>query len=223
MQNWRNMKNPKVSIIVPVYLMTDAIFFLKRNLESILNQTYTDYEIIISDDSEDDMLKSHFRTYPVKWFKNTGKHSMADNTNSGISHASGDLIKILFQDDFFYNNTAQEEIVSYFKKDVKWLVTGCTHTIGNVHMPFWSESDNTIGSPSVLTIHKSVTERFDPDFHWVLDLDLYKRLYRKYGKPKLLNKINVVIGIGPHQTTHNLSEERKLIEHEMLKAKYEKN
>ena len=212
---------PKFSIVVPIYNMDNAIEFLKRNLDSILTQTFNDYEIIISDDSDDDMLKIWLHKYPVKHFKNTGRKGMANNTNHGISHATGEYIKILFQDDYFYNEESLSDIDKSFIGKQSWLVTGCTHTDGRPHTPFYSESENTIGSPSVLTFKKEVEERFDPEFHWVLDLDLYKRLFRTYGKPKIMDKINVVIGIGLHQTTHKLSDERKAIEFRLLKQKYD--
>ena len=47
----------KVSICIPVYQMDDWQFFLNRNLVSILNQNFKDYEIVVSDDSKDDMIK----------------------------------------------------------------------------------------------------------------------------------------------------------------------
>ena len=91
----------------------------------------------------------------------------------------------------------------------------------NDHLPYFSDSENTIGSPSVITFKNGIKERFDPNFHWVLDIDFYKQLYRHYGKPKILDKINVVIGIGTHQQTSLLSDERKQLEHKLLKLKYE--
>lgn len=219
---------PKVSICIPVYEMDNAKEFLERNLKSIYIQSFDDYEIVISDDSENDNLKIWISTLdlPIKYVKNEGSHSMAHNTNNAIEHASGEFIKILFQDDYFYDSNALGNIVKHFTPTYEWLVTGCTHSLDGVntyndHKPYYSESDNTIGSPSVLTFRREVTERFDPNFHWALDLDLYKRMYRKYGKPKIYDAVNVVIGIGLHQTTSKLSDQRKTLEHKLLKQKYE--
>lgn len=217
---------PKVSIVCPVYNMDHAEQFLKRNLDSIGSQTFKDYEIVISDDSDDDYLKIKFNHYPIKWVKNNGNKGMANNTNNAIEHAKGELVKILFQDDYFYNNESLFEIVKSFTATCQWLATGCTHTMDGInffnhHVPYYSESDNTIGSPSVITFRREITERFDPNFHWTLDLDLYKRLFYKYGKPKIYDKINVVMGIGLHQKTNNLSDERKRLEYQMLKIKHQ--
>lgn len=217
----------KVSCVVPIYEMDNAIELLDRNLKSIYIQSFDDYEIVISDDSENDILKIWLSKIdlPIKYVKNV-KHGMANNTNNAINNASGDLIKILFQDDFFYDSRSLENIVKSFTPTCWWLATGCTHTMDgqnffNHHQPYYSESENTIGSPSVVTFRKEITERFDPNFHWTLDLDWYKQLYRRYGKPKIFDQANVVIGIGTHQTTSKLSDERKALEHKLLKLKYE--
>lgn len=221
-------RNPRVSIIVPIYGMDNAQYFLERNLKSIYIQSFDDYEIVISDDTDDDFFKILLSKIdlPIKYVKNETGHSMAANTNNAINHASGELIKILYQDDYFYSSRSLEEIIQHFTVHAKWLATGCTHSIDGVnvfndHRPYYSESENTIGSPSVITFRKEIKERFDPNFHWVLDLDWYKQLYRKYGKPKIYDKVNVVIGIHPGQKTYLLSEERKAKEHQLLRQKYD--
>lgn len=215
----------RVSIVIPIYSMDNATEFLKRNLDSILKQTFKDYEIVISDDSPDDKLETFLKDYPVKYFKNQGKHSNSGNRNSVINGASGELIKCLDQDDYFFDEYSLEKIVHYFTESTWWVVTACTHTTDgktffNNHFPYYSESDNTIGAPSVLTFRREIMERFDEDLYWVLDLDLYKRLFRKYGKPKILNQVNVVIGLHQDQASYKLTEQRKLFEHQLLKQKY---
>lgn len=221
---------PKISIAIPVYEMDNAIELLDRNLKSIYIQSYDDYEIVVSDDSENDQIKIWLSKIdlPIKYYRNTGPHGMANNTNNAINHSDGDLIKILFQDDMFYDSRSIENIISHFTDRTMWLVTGCTHTMDGVnffndHRPYYSESENTIGSPSVVTFRQAVKERFDPNFHWVLDLDFYKQLYRAYGKPKIYDQVSVIIGIGTHQTTSKLSDQRKQFEHHLLKLKYEQS
>lgn len=219
----------KVSICVPIYSMDNGTYFLERNLMSIFLQKYKNYEVIISDDSGDDFFETWLRkysNYPIYYYKNPGSRSMADNTNNAIDQATGELVKILFQDDYFAHTDALGDIVKHFTDRTMWLATGCTHTMDGVntfndHRPFYSESENTIGSPSVLTFRREIKERFDPNFHWVLDLDLYKRLYRLYDKPKIYDPVNVVIGIHLGQKTNLLSDERKNLEYKMLRIKHD--
>jgi glycosyltransferase involved in cell wall biosynthesis len=220
------MEVPNISIVIPMYYMEDCIRLSRRNLDSILKQRFTDYEIIVTDDSEDDVLEQWLKDYPVKYYRNPGNKGMANNTNFAIDQARGDLIKVLFQDDYFYDEYSLQDIVRYFTSTDNWLVSACTHSFDgketfNDHQPYYSYSANTIGSPSVLTFRSGVRERFDPQFHWVLDLDLYRRLFARYGRPKILPEINVVIGIHNGQMTNKLSDERKRLEFDLLKRKYE--
>lgn len=218
----------KVSIVIPIYNMKNAQYFLERNLKSIYIQSFDDYEIVISDDSEDDELKNWISKLdmPIRYFKNPGRKGMANNSNYAIDQAEGELIKILYQDDYFYDSRSLEKIVAAFTPHCQWLATGCTHTMDGVnffndHRPYYSETDNTIGSPSVITLHSKIRERFDPSFHYVLDLDFYKRLYYHYGKPKIYDQVNVVMGIHQGQKTHLMSELEKAKEHQQLKMKFD--
>ena len=218
----------RVSIVIPVYGMTNAQYFLERNLKSIYIQSFDDYEIVITDDSDDDNLKNWIQTLdlPIKYLKNRGNKGMANNTNYAIDQAEGELVKILYQDDYFYDSRSLENIEKAFTSTCWWLATGCTHTFNGIntfndHKPYYSESDNTIGSPSVITFRREIQERFDPNFHWVLDLDWYKCLHRKYGKPKIYDRVNVVIGIHNAQKTYLLSDDEKNKEHLLLKRKHE--
>lgn len=217
---------PKISIVCPVYSMSHAWDMLKRNLDSIMSQSFTDYEIVVSDNSADDQLHINLMRYPFpdskfKYIKNRERLGMANNTNNAIDNASGELIKILYQDDYFYDDNSLEDIIKNFKDSDTWLVTGCAHEkngiVGNFHRPFFTRSENNIGSPSVLTFRRSVPLRFNPELYWTLDLKFYRDLFDMYGKPKIVETINVVIGLGDHQSTHLLSDERKRIEEAMMK------
>lgn len=181
-------KNLKVSICLPYYDMPNGAFFLKRAIDSIMEQTYQNYEIILT------------------------KHGKAaENTNYAIKRATSDLIKILHMDDYFANKDALQGIVNAFKGH--WLVTGCEHddgtSISRPHYPVFSRTENTIGAPSVLTIKNGLDMYFNEDLEWIFDLDFYRRLYDKYGEPTILNDINVVIGIHSGQATNLLSDEIK--------------
>jgi len=209
-----------ISIIIPTYNMPNTKFYLRRCLDSIASQSYKDFEVVMPDNSHHftrTTIQKGIKDYdfPINYFVNP-EEGMAVNTNKGIAKAKGDLIKILFMDDMFAHDDALKKIVKAFKGD--WLVTGCSHTgdIGeryNDHLPKYNDKiltgNNTIGSPSVLTIKKGLGVWFDEDYKWVLDCVLYEELHRKYGKPTILKDINVVIGIHGGQVTSQLSEEEK--------------
>ena len=192
-----------ISIILPYHDTEKSAFFLKRAIDSVMKQTYQDYEIVLT---------------------KAGK--MAENTNAGIRKSKGEIIKILFMDDYLYHENVLQEIVDAFdESDKQWLATGCIHDNGelfNPHFPVWSDDIakgvNTIGSPSVVAFKGK--EYFDENLSWTLDCDLYVQMKKKYGEPILLNSIGTVIGIGDHQTTNVLTDQQKGEEVNYLIKKY---
>lgn len=218
----------KLSVCIPTHQMEDYDYFLHRCLDSLWNQSFQDFEIVVSDNSDNDEIKKICEWYKtgISYYHNPIK-GMAPNTNNAIKMAKGDLIKILYMDDFMAHDLALEAIVNNFKGE--WLVTSCRHTVDgedffNTHVPHYSEDiytgRNTIGSPSVLTIKKETALFFDEEMTWLLDCDLYKRYYDLYGEPTILNNVNVIIGLHDGQATHTMGDERKLKEHEYLNKKY---
>lgn len=196
----------KMTIAIPVWEAYGQGFtLLKRCLDSILSQTFTDFEIVVSDNSFNDTLKTLCQTYklPINYFANSDR-GMANNTNFAIKQAKGDLIKILYQDDYLAHEGALQKINDNFKDKDNWLITACS----NNQFPFYSKSVNTLGSPSVMTIRNKEPLLFN-DLKWTLDLDYYQRMQKKFGLPKILSDINVIIGLGEHQETNHLSEEIK--------------
>lgn len=213
-----------ISIALPVHDMEGGEKMLSRCLDSILSQTYEDLEVVVTDNSEDDNLKKVCERYGMKirWSRNPNK-GMAQNTNEAIRLSKGDYVKILYMDDFFAHTTAIQKIVSGFDHG-RWLVTGCNHTDGertfSDHTPKWNpkigKGVNTIGSPSILTMDRTFALEFDENLTWLLDCELYCRLYGKYGEPVYLKDINVTIGLHPGQATNLIPQEVKTMEYAYL-------
>ena len=112
----------------------------------------------------------------------------------------------------------------HFEDRDEWMITGCNT---NLH-PQWTNDietgNNKLGSPSVFTFrnHFGNNLLFDETMSWLLDCDLYKRMYEKYGEPKILDVKNIIIGQGDHQMTYILTNEEKLAEHNYIQQKYAK-
>ncbi len=192
--------HPKVSIVIPYHEFPGVEYFIKRAIDSIVCQTYKNYEIVFTKDGK-----------------------MAENTNSGIRRAKGDIIKVLYVDDYLAHAMALESLVNAF--DEGWLVTACTHDPGGqVHIPETSglvDNLNSIGSPSVLAFENDHPLMFDTSMTWLLDVDYYKRLFKRYGLPTILPEVNVAIGLHAEQMTHKLGDDIKTGEHLYLRNKYE--
>ncbi len=94
------MERPKVSICIPCYNNADEV---ERLLQSIYRQSYTDFEVNISDDSTDDETERLVRVqYPqVRYQHNQKPYGHILNWNAAVKMAEGDYIKIMFSDDWF--------------------------------------------------------------------------------------------------------------------------
>lgn len=216
-----------MTVAIPTHEMQHREFFLARCLDSLWNQTFQDFDIVVTDNSDDDVVKDMCEWYGgINYYRNPRK-GMAQNTNEAIKRSGGELIKILYMDDMMAHKRALEAIYDNFQG--WWMVTGCEHTndgVGrfNTHIPRYSldiqSGNNTIGSPSVLTMKNDHPLLFDEEMSWLLDCDLYHRLYTERGYPTILEDINVVIGLGHHQMTHILTDEFKAREHEYINNKY---
>ena len=185
--------------------MLNGKFFLDRCLNSISKQTFKDYEVVIS---------------------SSGK--MAKNTNTAIKEAKGDIIKVLFMDDYLNHENSLKILAENFKGG--WLATGCIHDDGrsryNPHKPIWNDliyaGQNTIGSPSVIAFENTKPLLFDEKLSWMIDCEYYTRMYDKYGLPTLLDDLSIAIGIGSHQTSYQMSEKEKIDEQMYAMHKYAK-
>ncbi|MDB2486443.1 glycosyltransferase [Pelagibacteraceae bacterium] len=94
----------KFSIIVPNY---NGKIFLKRCLDSILSQSYTNYELIVIDGHSNDGSVELLKTYgnKIQWVSEKD-NGQADAINKGIKRCSGDWLTWQNSDDFYSNNNS---------------------------------------------------------------------------------------------------------------------
>jgi len=80
------MGQPFISICIPAY---KRLPFLTRLMNSIAEQTYTQFEVIISDDSDDDTVSDYLKSvtfsFPIHYYKNSPSLGTPANWNFGIS------------------------------------------------------------------------------------------------------------------------------------------
>ena len=109
----------RISIIVLTYKRFDN---LNRNIESILKQTYEEYEVIISDDGSPNFnreyIESHYkgRNSEHKFSIIARKNNVGTvkNFNEAVKSSIGDIIVPLSQDDFFCDENALAKIANAF-------------------------------------------------------------------------------------------------------------
>jgi glycosyltransferase involved in cell wall biosynthesis len=226
-----------VSIAIPVYEMNSmGRDFLDISLKNISNQTYKNIQVVISDHSVnsdiEELCDLYSKNLNVLYLKNTEKRgSSSANLNNAIINCKGQIIKILMQDEFLYDNLSIEKIANIFKnnKSVYWLVSGCIYgpnefdLRGSMYPIYSSEITkgvNTIGSPSMLTIKNENLELFNENLLWVMDCEYYKRMFDKFGEPTIINEHQIFVAQHKNQVTSILSEEVKNAEVDYLIKKY---
>lgn len=215
---------PNISIIIPSYDMNGlGGTFLDFSLKKIFNQTYQDYEVVVSDHSKHEQSDvenvcrywTKKKSMRLKYIRNEFKRgSSSANTNAGIKNATGNIVKILFQDDFFFKDTSLEDTAKAFENsNGHWLISACEHTADGqtFFRPFYPRyhdniqyGENTISSPSVLSFRNKNNEFFDENLIWLMDVEYYKRLHDKFGDPIILNTITVANRGGSHQITNTI-------------------
>lgn len=135
--------NPLVSVIIPTYKRVD---FLERAIKSVLNQTYRNIEIIVVDDNNPDteyrletskLMKNYMSLYSnIKYLlldKNSGG-CVARNT--GLKESTGKYVNFLDDDDMFYPEKIEKQVIKFESSNEDLAVVGCFANIkdndGNV-------------------------------------------------------------------------------------------
>ena len=97
-------------------------------------------------------------------------------------------------------------------------------TVYRLYHPKWNDmiwtGNNTMGCPSGMTIINNNLIYFDEDLNWLMDVDYYKRMFEKYGRPTILDRVTVVNRTSEHRLTESISQSVKDTELNMLVNKY---
>ncbi|NDV95254.1 glycosyltransferase [Dysgonomonas sp. 521] len=120
---------PTFSIIIPTYNSSKTV---GNCINSILTQTYTDYEILIMDglstDNTLDILNSYqdIRIHVISE-KDNGVY---DAMNKGIEKSRGEWLYFLGSDDYLYDNAVLSDISDYIKEKDSDIVYGDAYMVG---------------------------------------------------------------------------------------------
>jgi len=186
------MNKVLVSVLIPTWNRADL---LPRTVQSVLNQTEQDFEIIIIDDASDDMTsdvvrglqKKDSRISYERLSENSG--GAATPKNKGIKKATGEFIAVLDADDIWHPEKLERQL-KLFTKTPSLSAVGCAYNNirdgGNEvqHIP---EVDHNkailikdyMGPGSCIMYKKSLFETvglFDPRFKNYQDWDMRIRI-----------------------------------------------
>ncbi|WP_092066134.1 glycosyltransferase family 2 protein [Desulfonauticus submarinus] len=183
-----------VSVIIPTY---NRASFLKDAVLSVLEQTYTNLELIIVDDGSTDdtsSVVSRIKDKRLRYFYQENK-GVAAARNFGLSLAKGDIISFLDSDDYWLP-TKLEKQVNFLQQTnfcvvqclEKWIRKGKLVNKKRKHfMPagwFWEKAlEMCLIGPSCVLLYKQVFDEiglFDENFVACEDYELWLRLLLHY-------------------------------------------
>lgn len=224
---------PKVSVCIPAY---NQVKYLKRTIDSVLAQTYTDYEIIVSDDSPStivaDLIADYNQPAKIKYFKNRITLGSPENWNESIRKANGEYIKILHHDDWFtdefslnaFVNMLEESPESDFafsaavaisvKDNRTWIHSATVEQLLSLRKdPSILFFGNFIGPPSSIIHRKNDSICYDINLKWVVDFDFYIKQIRNNGNKFSFSKKPLITSVSGdfHNVTNECENNKEVV------------
>lgn len=102
---------PKISVVMPVF--NTNVNFLSKSIESILNQTYSDFEFLVIDNGSDSYIKEFVDTYKddrIKYHRIEKNQGPALARNYGIDLAKGEYIAFMDSDDISFSTRFEKQL-----------------------------------------------------------------------------------------------------------------
>jgi glycosyltransferase involved in cell wall biosynthesis len=186
---------PKVSVILPTH---NRRHVLQRAVQSVLDQTYKDYEIIVVNDGSTDDTANYLSTLDSKTVRSIhsdrnigGSHAR----NQGIDHSNGDYIAFLDDDDAWEPNKLEEQVSLLSTSGAGLCRTGFNLFSRNgtfikyvYKVPKSDDlyksiiADNFLGGTSSVLVKRTLVKAingFDPELPALQDWDFFIRLLKQ--------------------------------------------
>lgn len=123
------MPEPLISVIIPTWNRADTI---GKAMDSVLSQTFTDFELLICDDGSDDSTKLVIESYNdsrIKWIDGERFGRPAGPRNRGIRQAKGKWLAFLDSDDSWIKDKLQKQIDTLNKTRLKACCTNAARIV----------------------------------------------------------------------------------------------
>ncbi len=230
--------SPLVSVCIPSY---NYSAYIPSAIESVLGQTYQNFELIIIDDCSTDNTYEIVQKYAaqnmkIRYYKNKINVGMVENWNLCLKQAAGDFIKVMGADDLL-EPTCIEKSVSVLIENPHVSLVACarllidkdSHPISTAAYSYKFQilsgskainkcffTANLIGEPvSVLFRKKDASRGFDPRYRQLTDLEMWFYLLEK-GDFAIIPELLCGFRMHPDQATKANMRTLTLIDDENL-------
>jgi len=242
------MSEPLVSICIPAY---NNAGYIKETIDSILNQTYKNIElVIVNDNSTDNTVEviESIKDDRIKLYHNEKNLGMSGNWNRCLSLCTGEYIKLVCADDMLVPDCIEKEVNAFIENPDVMLVESDTLRVDMNGTPKgtykrYSESGRVsgkeisrkgffiadlFGAPLANLFKRSDYERlggFDTDFVYILDYEFFMRFACEgdiYIIHENLNQFRIRNDSNTGQVIAGDKTKTYVAEHRKLLEKYQK-
>jgi glycosyltransferase involved in cell wall biosynthesis len=224
--------NKRISIVLPVY---NGERYLRESIDSVIDQTYPAWELLILDDCSTDgsaqIAKEYAKKDPrIHYYRNEHNLGLPRNLNKGFSLAKGEYLTWT-SDDNRYRPHALERMISVLETDPETqFVFGACRIIDengveieyisvSPSSPRWIVGSNSVGACFLYTrkAYETVGE-YDPDLKLVEDFDYWQRICARF-KAVGISEILYDYRFHPGALTSTMNQEtfRRNLEKTLLK------
>jgi glycosyltransferase involved in cell wall biosynthesis len=186
-----------ISIILPTFNAANTI---AKALDSVIEQTFANYEVLIIDGGSNDSTAEIVRSYAarntrLKWTSEPDE-GIYDAMNKGIQKASGEWIYFLGSDDYLYNDKVFEEVTKHLSVGLKIVygnvLMGNSNSIycgeiNSVEILHWNICHQSIFYHRSCFDRKEYNKKFKILADYAFNIDIFC-LY-----PKLVKHIDLII------------------------------
>lgn len=118
----------RVSVITPTYNREET---LPRTIESVLSQTFTEFEYIVVDDASTDDTKAVVDSYDddrLRYLRHQSNKRQAAARNTGLEEADGEYVAFIDSDDEWHPEKLAEQFSDIERRDDEWVGVYCDST-----------------------------------------------------------------------------------------------
>lgn len=222
-KNLNILQNPSVTVMMPV---RNGAKYIRKAIESILCQTFTDFELLILDDGSTDQTVNIVRSYKdkrIRLIQNDKSLNLAEARQKAVVLSRGKYIAYLDSDDRALPQRLAEQI-QFLNKNSDISVVGSWVEIidekGNSKRTIWKHTSSPDIIPSILLFRNCFTQSsvllkkecllttsYRSKYWPAPDFDLWARLSQKY---KMANIPKVLTYYRVHQENSSMQKQKEI-------------